>query len=522
MTALKFLKGTQEAYDALDTYDEGTFYYTGTNLYLGTLLLTNEAEISEILAEVAENTKDIAYLEEVIGSLDNLDTAAKTSIVDAINEVFKKTEEAVDLSAVTISKDGDKYTFYQGETAIGEVDIPADLVVKEGYVEVNPAGQEEGTYLVIVLNDADSTTIYINVGDLVQLYTVQEDATQIQLSIVDNQISATIVAGAVGMDELADDSVTTAKICDANVTYDKLSLELRRLLDDLQEETESAVHSVTTGTKNGTISVDGEDVTVAGLKSAAYTDVDDIVAEADAYADELLNHLGSLEDLETATKTSFVDAVNELVEVDAENLAASKVTMTEDSNVYTIYQGEDVVGQIDIPDDMIVKDGYVAINPDGQEPGTYIVLVLADEDETKIYVNVGDLITFYTVEEEAAQVQLQIVGTEISATLVAGSVGTEELADDAVTAVKIKEANVTTEKLSIDVQEAIAKGEVAEENAKAYADELFSQVEVDLDDLTYEDEPEEGKVVTSVSQKDGLITVTKADTASMFYWEDFE
>jgi hypothetical protein len=206
-----------------------------------------------------------------IGTMDNLSTTAKTDLVAAINEVRVAVDVGGVGSQVTLAKsdDGLTYTLKQGNNEVGTIDIPKDMVVESGSVVVDPEGQTAGTYIKLVLaNVADP--LFINVGTLVDLYTASENATQVQVS-VDNttrKISASIVAGSVNTTELADNAVTTAKIADANVTLAKLSNEVQTSLG----KADSAVQSIVSGTTNGTIAVDGAEVAVAGLKSAAFAE----------------------------------------------------------------------------------------------------------------------------------------------------------------------------------------------------------------------------------------------------------
>lgn len=206
-----------------------------------------------------------------IGTLDNLSTTAKTDLVAAINEVRVAVDVGGTGSQVTLlkSNDGLTYTLKQGQNEVGTIDIPKDMVVESGSVVVDPEGQAAGTYIKLVLaNVADP--LFINVGTLVDLYTATENATQVQVS-VDNttrKISASIVAGSVNTTELADNAVTTAKIADANVTLAKLSNEVQTSIG----KANSAVQSVVSGATNGTIAVDGTEVAVAGLKSAAFAE----------------------------------------------------------------------------------------------------------------------------------------------------------------------------------------------------------------------------------------------------------
>lgn len=119
---------------------------------------------------------------------------------------------------------------------------------------------------------------------------------------------------------------------------------------------------------------------------------------------------------------------------------------------YTIKQGENIVGTIDIPKDLVVTSGAVETNPEGLAEGTYIKLVIANQLEP-LFINVNTLVDFYTTKADAAQVQIAIdpATREISATIVVGGVGTAELADNAITTAKIANANVTLEKLAADV-----------------------------------------------------------------------
>jgi hypothetical protein len=187
---------------------------------------------------VAKAVKDSAdAINAKIGTLADLDTTAKTDLVGAINEVLQSVEAGGTGSVVTMTTDTTTdgylktYTFKQGNTEIGKVDIPKDLVIQSGEIVVDPDGQPVGTYLKLTIAN-QTTPVYINVADLVDAYTAQANGTQIQLAISDtNEISATIVAKSIGTNELADASINTAKIADANVTAAKLADDAKALFD---------------------------------------------------------------------------------------------------------------------------------------------------------------------------------------------------------------------------------------------------------------------------------------------------
>lgn len=130
------------------------------------------------------------------------------------------------------------------------INIPKDMVVSSGSVEVDPEGQPKGTYLVLTLANATSDKIYINVAGLIE-YVTGGTATD---GIITTSVSDTFVL--------------TATINDGTITLEKLSTDLQTAIG----RANSSVQSITTGTDNGTIKVDGAAVPVHGLKSAAYTD----------------------------------------------------------------------------------------------------------------------------------------------------------------------------------------------------------------------------------------------------------
>lgn len=137
------------------------------------------------------------------------------------------------------------------------IDIPKDMVVQSGSVQTFAAGElpsgvaEAGTYIVLVLANATSDKLYIKVDDLIEYVTsgsAEGDMVFINIDPKTHKVTATITDG----------SVTEAKL--AKAVTDKLALA------------SSSVQEIKAGTANGTIAVDGADVAVTGLKSAAYTE----------------------------------------------------------------------------------------------------------------------------------------------------------------------------------------------------------------------------------------------------------
>lgn len=175
-------------------------------------------------------------MEEVIGDLSDLTTDAKGTIVAAINEVDGEIEsKSLTITADSIGSESVKtYTFRQGDEVIGYVDIPKDLVVSGGrVVTATPSspiiidGQTvtTGTYIELTISN-QTEKIYINVRDLVDDYEAQPNATQVQVAVANNIISATLVNGGVGVNQLATGAVSADKLASGAVTREKLSSEV--------------------------------------------------------------------------------------------------------------------------------------------------------------------------------------------------------------------------------------------------------------------------------------------------------
>ena len=172
----------------------------------------------------------------------------KVTIPAAAEYSITKAADSGDYAAV--------YHLTKGGTEVGAaINIPKDMVVKSGSVVTNPAGQTKGTYIELVLANATNDKIYIPVDQLIEYVTsgsAESDPIVVAVS-ADHKVTATITDG----------SITKAKLAAAVQT----SLG----------KADSAVQTVVTGTTNGTIRVNGKEVSVAGLGTAAYTPSTDYI-----------------------------------------------------------------------------------------------------------------------------------------------------------------------------------------------------------------------------------------------------
>lgn len=197
-----------------------------------------------------------------------------------------------------------------------------------------------------------------------------------------------------------------------------------------------------------------------------------------------LGYIGTLTELETTEKSNLVAALNEIKDALDTAKTAAQVTIETASTAtegfiktYIVKQNSIEVGKIDIPKDLVVTAGSVVVNPEGQVAGTYIKLVIANQ-EAPIYINVADLVDVYIAQAGATQVQITISDKNvISATIVAGSISATELATDAVETAKIKDKNVTKAKLEDSVQTSLGKADSAVQ--KVETGEANGQIKVD-------------------------------------------
>lgn len=203
--------------------------------------------------------------------------------------------------------------------------------------------------------------------------------------------------------------------------------------------------------------------------------------------------IGTMGDLETTAKSDLVTAINEVRNAVSAGGTAAAITMEEQSTglgegvlkAYVLKQGENTVGTINIPKDMVVQSGEVVVDPAGQAAGTYIKLTLANAANDVIYVNVGTLVDIYKAKASAAQVQLAIDSAtrEISATIVAGSITATELAANAVVTAKIADGNVTKAKLATDVQASLDKADAAAQDATDKAAQALADAKAHAEGL---------------------------------------
>lgn len=211
------------------------------------------------------------------------------------------------------------YKITQAATGLDfTIDIPKDMVVSSGEVVTNPEGQAEGTYLVLTLANATNDKVYINVANLIEYVTSgSAEGDQIQVAVsADHKVTATLAEGSVTKAQLvadvqasldkADSAVQPAAIANmattqnvatakqeaidaaaadatskANTAKTEAVAAAKKYSDDLAvnyataaqgalADTALQADDITTGAAKGAIAVNGTDVAVNGLGSAAF------------------------------------------------------------------------------------------------------------------------------------------------------------------------------------------------------------------------------------------------------------
>ena len=173
----------------------------------------NDLEARKVDKESGKGLSSNDYTNDDKQKLAGIEAGAQKHIAPTADEVKNalgytpaNTTDLVDYT-VTVTENGasgntlKSYVLKQNGSTIGTINIPKDLVVSSGSVVVgnwvngvfteNASGTGKAVKLIIA-NQEDP--IYINVQDLVDVYTAAQGATEIQIAISNtNEISATIV-----------------------------------------------------------------------------------------------------------------------------------------------------------------------------------------------------------------------------------------------------------------------------------------------------------------------------------------
>lgn len=220
---------------------------------------------------------------------------------------------------------------------------------------------------------------------------------------------------------------------------------------------------------------------------AAQTAADAKVASVKA-ADKSVTIGGT--DTEPTVKVAISATANNALALDTDGLkvtipAAAEYSIVKDANAVDGYAatyrltkgGENVGAAINIPKDMVVESGSVEINPEGQAEGTYLVLVLANATEDKIYIPVGSLIEYVTSGSSAGDmvvVAVDGITHKVTATITDGTITKEKLHADVQTSLNKANSAIQTADLAPYAKSANVESTYVKKNG---TDRLFTAAE---------------------------------------------
>ena len=200
---------------------------------------------------------------------------------------------------------------------------------------------------------------------------------------------------------------------------------------------------------------DAKDSAIAAAKKAG----DDAQADVDA----LEQYVGTFTAVgDETTVVGYVDAKIAAIPAQTDySVTVAESTPEGYAKSYAFTQCGKSIATINIPKDMVVSSGSVVTNPKGQPAGTYIKLVLANSDNSELFINVGDLIEYVT-----------------GGTATDGMITVSVDANHVATAT-INNGTVTLAKLETSIQTAIGKAHTHENKALL---DTYTQTETNLAD----------------------------------------
>ena len=438
-------------------------------------------------------------------SLDGLTT------YDGLIKQYIATEDAKSIKSITVV--GNTVNFFKTADASGTAAYTVNLPDVSGFME--KIANAEGDKVVVSNSDGSVSESEIAIDDVVTnggnsftggMVAITDSDRSISESDwgIGNAGSPAIMTGYVANVDSASGYLIVS--ADPDDEYDITGADIK--VEDLVTNGGNSFSGdkVAITNSDGSLGEMGFAGTESGIATGYFPNNGDIVI-FDSNAGSLTNADINVDDLATNAfvgsipqGSSATTVVGYVDEVAGSITTASDVTLVEAQTpttgylkTYELYQGgnaaANLVGKIDIPKDLVVTSGEIVVNPTGQPAGTYLKLTIANQT-TPVYINVADLCDAYTAASGATQVQLAISNTnEISATLVAGGVGTTQLANSAVTEGKIANEAVTTTKIADDAVTAtkVNISEHTESYDGSYSDSCGISVSVSTTDAQVSD-----------------------------------
>lgn len=294
LTNAKAFKGILQVKSLPATPEKGYIYLVGdgtqggngTGIYFGTRYYgktENSAELINLKNSITANTKSIEDIEAILGEWKENFTGNLATVAQAVVAVSGATEANTTNIATLSGTVADNLT----ATTKAIADAKFELL-------------------------GDAGTNYNTLGKL------EDEIQKVAQSVTDKNVSAT-----------GDTYVS------ASAEGNTVTVAATTALTQAVEKANSAVQSVAEGTTNGTIVVDGAEVAVHGLGSAAYTEASayDASGAAATVKSELL---GKIKDGDVTTIAALNTKIGD-VEAAAKSYTISAVTVSDKENVLEAY-----------------------------------------------------------------------------------------------------------------------------------------------------------------------------------------
>ena len=231
---------------------------------------------------------------------------------------------------------------------------------------------------------------------------------------------------------------------------------------------------------------------IEGVKSTYATKV-----EAQAMADAKVASVTAGDTSVTIGGTATAPTVAAKISQDADNAielaadglkvvipAAAEYTVVKDETAAEGYSatyhltkdGVNVGAAINIPKDMVVQSGSVVVNPEGQPEGTYLKLVLANADNSEIFIPVGSLIEYVTSGSQTGDMVVIAIDEDhkVTATITDGTITAAKLTTEVQTALNKAHTHAHPDVIdsitATDVENWNGAQAAAEATAKGYTD----------------------------------------------------
>ena len=258
-------------------------------------------DLDDTLAAVAKSgdAEDVAYDNTTSG-------LTATDVQAALDEVAAASAGGVESKTVYLQDESagqtdyaKVYKLYQGADAsdmtqnvlVGAINIAKDKVVQDGHLvtvengvdsdgDTVPAGTADGTYVKLTLQNV-ATPIYINVQDLIDVYTGGTTAEATVAISATNEITVTInkIAATKVIYQAADETQSLPEIT-VKAKIDAIEAEISQMSTDVTQEIADAIGDLDTASDVALYSHDSTTGAVTFTGSLAETD--GIIAEGSA------------------------------------------------------------------------------------------------------------------------------------------------------------------------------------------------------------------------------------------------